>query len=647
MTHQNDQRHPNPRNSQRGDYQASQRNTTRASSQRGSSRNSSAQSPRSSRRKSDAPIREWRLSQRVTELLKPRSIKTAVPQDLPRGVNGNTVLRDSIAPFIFKALSAVFCVAIAYLLISLFNTQILSANEILDKGSPRVNTVKIKAQRGTIYDRNGVVLATTVDAVNVFCHPSKVPSSDVDRLANALAEACGGTADEYKEKILTSNSEDFSYIVKLADAGVKDLIKELGIEGVDYEETVKRVYPCNEVASQLIGFINSDGEAVSGLELYYNDILAGQDGKKQIEYSSDGFPVPGGTKVLEEKIDGKDIVLSIDVEMQRKVESSLANKVEEVEGTGGTAIVMDSKTGEIYAAASWPTFDVTDLSTIEDNAATTIRGITQAFEPGSVFKAVTMLAALEEGTTQAGQVYYCPEELEVDEYVITDSHEREAQEMDTSKIMADSSNIGMSLIGKDLGWENLYNYIQKYLVTDKTGVDYPGENSGSLSSWENWSETQGMNITFGQGLTTTPIEIVRFYGALANNGYACTPHFLVSVPADENTLSYESTEIIENKQAISDLTEMLKAVVEYGTGTDAQIDGYEVAGKTGTAEVASELGGYKEGEYNISFVGYLPDTSTNFVCFVGANDVPGERKTVSAFRDIMAFAVDRYNITQN
>ncbi len=647
MTRRYDSRQSGPRNSQREDYQTSQRSTTRASSQRGSSRNSFGQTSRSRRNHDFEPLRIWAPSQSFTELLKPHSIKKATLKDLPRGVNGDTVLRDSVAPVVFKILTLIFCGFLAVLLVSLFNTQIVSASEILDKGSPRVSTVKIKAQRGTIYDRNGVVLATTVDAVNVFCHPSKVSSSDADRLANALAQECGGSAEEYKEKIITSNNEDFSYIVKLADVGVKDLIKELQIEGVDYEETVKRVYPCNEVGSQLIGFINADGEAVSGLELYYNDILSGQDGKKQIEYSSDGFPVPGGTKVLEEKIDGKDIVLSIDVEMQRKVEASLADKVEEIQGTGGTAIVMDSKTGEIYAAASWPTFDVTDLSTIKDNAATTIRGITQAFEPGSVFKAVTMLAALEEGTTQAGQVYYCPEELEVDEYVITDSHEREAQEMDTSKIMADSSNIGMSLIGKDLGWEKFYNYIQTYLVTDKTGVDYPGENSGSISSWKNWSETQGMNITFGQGLTTTPLEIVRFYGALANNGYACTPHFLVSIPADENTLSYETTEIVKNKQAISDLTEMLKAVVEYGTGTDAQLNGYKVAGKTGTAEVASDQGGYKEGEYNISFVGYLPNSSTNFVCFVGANDVPGERKTVSAFHDIMAFAVDRYNITQN
>ena len=193
----------------------------------------------------------------------------------------------------------------------------------------------------------------------------------------------------------------------------------------------------------------------------------------------------------------------------------------------------------------------------------------------------------------------------------------------------------------------MYEYIQQFQLCDKTGVDYPGEASGSIAPKNEWSTVQGYNISFGQGLTTTPIEMVRFYGALANDGVACTPHFLTDVPSESERRSYETAQITDNAGAISDLESMMQQTVERGTATDAQIKGYRVVGKTGTAEIASDTGGYKKGMYNISFIGYLPDTSTNLVCFVGATDVPGERKTVGTFRDIMAFAIDRYNITQN
>ena len=210
-----------------------------------------------------------------------------------------------------------------------------------------------------------------------------------------------------------------------------------------------------------------------------------------------------------------------------------------------------------------------------------------------------------------------------------------------------SSNVGMSLIARDLTFSKLYEAIQRYGLCNTTGVDYPGEAQGNIASSDSWSTVQGYNIAFGQGLTTTPIEMVRFYAALANNGVATTPHFLIDVPIEEENRTYDTSQITDNQQAIDDLETMMQATVDSGTGTDAQIKGYRVVGKTGTAEIASTSGGYQKGVYNISFVGYLPDSSTNFVCFVGATDVPGERKTVSAFRDIMAYAIDRYNITQD
>lgn len=522
--------------------------------------------------------------------------------------------------------------------------QVIDAENISNSGtSERTVTVDVMPRRGTIYDRNGVVLATTVDANNVYCHPHMVPDDKKDTLANALAQIFGGDAKTYREKI--DKDTNFVYLVKNADTDKAQKIKDLGIEGVDLEDTSKRIYPCGSTASQIIGILNSDGEGITGLELYYNDILGGKAGKKTTEYSKEGVPVPGSTVVESEVQNGQDIVLTIDIGLQERLETSLALRVETVEGTGGSGIVMDSSTGEIYACASIPLFNITDLSEIKEGA-TNLSGISSSYEPGSIFKPVTMLAALEAGTTKAGQVYTCPEVVYADEYTISDAHSRSETDMDTREIMAQSSNVGMSLIANDLTFKKLYEYIQRYQITENPNTDYPGSVSGYISNYQDWSDVQGYNISFGQGVSVTPMEMVRFYGALANNGYAYTPHFLLSVPTQQEQTTYEGTEIIESKQAISDLTYMMEGVVEEGTATDAQIEGYKVAGKTGTAEFASASGGYEKGVYDISFIGYLPDTSLNLVCFVGASGVPGDRKTSPAFQDIMSYAIDRYNITQ-
>lgn len=549
--------------------------------------------------------------------------------------------------------------------------QVIDAQNIQDRGTAREVTVNVDARRGTIYDRNGSILATTVEAYNVFCHPHVVSSDKVEQLAEALYEiqldeensssASSSDSDSsskkksskkarkkaikaYKEKI--TSDENFVYLYKGASEDSMQKIKDLGIDGVDFEETSKRVYPHGSTASQIIGILSTDGEALTGLELMYNDVLDGTDGSKKLEYSKEGVPVPGSETVTAEVVNGQDIVVSIDIDMQEQLEESLAVRVKEVDGKGGSAILMDSATGEIYACSSSPTFDITDLSKIKDGA-TNLSGISSAFEPGSIMKPLTMLAALEEGTVTKNSSYYCPERLTVDNFSISDSHDRAAEDMSVSTIIAESSNVGISLVAKDLTFTRLYDYIKQYQLCDATGVDYPGEASGYITSSDQWSTAQGYNIAFGQGLTTTPLAWVRFYGALANDGVACTPHFLMDVPAEGEDRAYETTQITQNTSAITDLESMMEQVVKRGTGTDAQIDGYRVVGKTGTAEIASEEGGYQKGVYDISFVGYLPDSSTNLVCFVGATEVPGERQTVQAFHDIMAFAIDHYNITQD
>lgn len=545
---------------------------------------------------------------------------------------------------------SILLVAVLILAIIVFGrlvwVQVIDAYAIEHaEGSQRMVTVDVEPRRGTIYDRNGVVLATTVDAYNLFCHPHKVQDSgQVSALVNGLVQACGGNAEDYREKI--EQNTNFVYLAKGVDEEQLNKVKDLGIDGFDYEKTSKRIYPCGSIASQLIGVVNSEGDPVSGLELYYNDILGGTPGKKTTMYSKEGVPVPGATQIEAEVVNGQDIVVSIDVELQQQVEKAVLKRTEEVDGKTGFGAVMNAETGEMLACASVPTFDITDLSEVEEGA-TNLSGISGHYEPGSVFKAVTMLAALEEGTVSVDKNYYCPSILQVGEHEITDSHEREDKDMTATTIMADSSNIGMSLIARDLTFSKFYEYLQKYQIVSDTNIDYPGAASGYLAPRDKWTEVQGYNISFGQGLEVSPIQMMRFYGLVASNGTIAQPHFLLEVPSSGEELTYTTEKVVDNDKAIDDLDTMLEAVVKDGTGTQAAIEGYRVAGKTGTAEIASPNGGYKEGVYNISFVGYLPDASTKLVCFVGATDVPGERKTVPAFHDIMEFAIDRYHITQD
>ena len=267
-----------------------------------------------------------------------------------------------------------------------------------------------------------------------------------------------------------------------------------------------------------------------------------------------------------------------------------------------------------------------------------------SFEPGSIFKTVTAAAILEEGVLAPSDRIDCPAVLYADDYAITDAHERNDEEMTFREILANSSNVGISLSAERLGFESLYEHIERYGLTKATGIDFPGESEGYSTNQSEWSLAQSYNVSFGQGISVTPLQMARFYGAIANGGVACTPHFLLSTADGAQQPQWETEQVFQNTEAIAPLTSMLQSVVSEGTGTDAQIEGFAPAGKTGTAEYATEDGGYEVGSYNISFVGFLPDSNSSLVCFVGVTEVPGDRITTPAFKDIMSFAISHYGI---
>lgn len=535
---------------------------------------------------------------------------------------------------LFLAIAFVFLARLLYL--QVFVSEDYSA----EAQTARTANIEISPRRGTIYDRNGTVLATSVDATTIYVNPYEV--TNIQGEAAQLAAILGGDISSYAAKLSTKDIS-FVYIERKADVNKAEKVKELGLDGVYFIADTKRVYPNDQIGGQVIGCVDIDGNGISGLELYYDEILKGSAGTLIVERGAYGIPIPGGVHQETPAENGQDIIISLDLGMQEYLEKRLEQGVKDIEGKGGNSVIMDASNGEILACASLPYFNPSDTSTVEEGA-TQLKSITDSFEPGSIFKAISVSAILEEGSMSPDDTLFAPSVLYADGYYISDAHDRADQTMSLRQILDKSSNVGMALATEQMGFHQLYLKIINYKLTETTGVDYPGESSGYLADYDDWSLIQSYNVSFGQGISVTPLQMVRYYGALINEGEVCTPHFLQKRLNDDEEPHYDRVQVFENTAAIATLNDMLETVVIDGTATDAAIEGYSVAGKTGTAEFADPEGGYVAGVYNISFIGFLPNSSSQLVCFVGATEVPGDRKVTGVFRDIMAYAIDRYKI---
>ena len=598
----------------------------------------------------------------------------------PAGIAGKLAIFDSNRAFwplaIFAIFAAVFFLRLVYL-------QVIVAGDYSSQAqAQRTSYLTIEPRRGTIYDRNGVVLATSVDATTIYVDPTEV--TDINMTAQLLADSLGGQASDYLEKV-TANNTRYSVIKRKADTSVGDDLqsrvtervaeaqkrenvraKDAGEQaqtvqsGIHFVTESRREYPNGQVAGQVVGAcsigVDEDKNreyyyGICGLEKQYNDVLSGTPGYYEAEYGRSGQAIPGGVHEQVDAVDGQDIVVSIDINLQRDVEEYLTNGCKDLEAASGSAVLMDGSTGEIYAAASLPLFNPADRSEVKEGAMQ-LKCVTDLFEPGSIFKSVSTMAILETGTLTPDSELFCPASITADGYTISDAHERGDATFTLREILDQSSNVGISLATEQMGFDELYNHIVKYNLHSTTGVDYPGEGEegtdalGMLAPLEQWSAVQAYNVSFGQGVSVTPLQMTRFYGAIVNSGVECVPHFLLSMPQSGYTPIYETEDVIENKDAIGDMQSMLKTVVTDGTGKLAAIDGYNVAGKTTTAEIYDEEnGGYRKNVYNLAFTGFLADSSSKLVCFVGANEVPGNRVVTPIFKDIMTSAIDRFGIT--
>ena len=541
----------------------------------------------------------------------------------------------------YRAVFALFAVLVILFVGRLFYLQVIVSDEYSAMAEEtRTISFNTTPRRGTIYDRNGVVLAVSVDATTIYANPAEV--TDAQGEAAKIAEVLGGEPEDYVGA-LTSPDTTFAYVKRQADVELAQQVKALELDGIYFIADTRREYPHGSIGGQVIGYCNVDGEGITGLELQYNDILKGTPGTYTAERGENGIPIPGGVKEETPAVDGADIMISIDIKMQDALEQALVAGLEPMGATEGSAVLMDSESGELFAICSLPYMNPANMAESEVGSDQ-VKAITQQFEPGSIFKSVTVLTALENETMKPEDELFCPSYIEADGYKVSDAHERDDETFTLREILDQSSNVGVSLVAENTGFDKFYENIIQYNLNERTGVDYPGEARGFLQDFDVWGRITGYNVSFGQGVSVTPLQMTRFYGAILNGGYEVTPHFLISLPQTGEVPEYESELVVDNVAALSDMKSMLRTVVTDGTGTRADIEGYEVCGKTSTAEIAKD-GVYLDGIYNLCFTGFIDNSSSSLVCFVGANNVYGMGQVTHIFRDIMSSAIDLYNIT--
>ncbi len=541
----------------------------------------------------------------------------------------------------------------AVLVVRLFWLHVVAAPGLQARAQEtQVYDTVVPAKRGTIYDRNGNVLAMSVDCSDVCINPKMI--SDKETVASLFAEKLGGKASDYMSVL--SKDTTYAVVMKKVDQDeANDLIASLTDEQstvIWLESRVKRVYPYGSVAGQILGMVgeDSDGNTVglTGLELQYNDVLSGKDGSMYVEHGLNGQPIAGGSYVINDAVDGQDIIISLDVNIQTVAETQLTLAVKEGNGKSGNAIVTEPKTGQILAACSLPLADLTDTDNLT-NAALNFTAVSSSYEPGSTFKILTMAIGYETGTITKDTTFTVPPTVRVGDDDVRDADSRDyTMTMTPTEIMRRSSNTGAAMVGMAIGDEKFSEGLAKFGIGSTTGIDYPGEVQGLMPTFgQNNGATSGF-VAFGQGIAIPSIQLVRAVGAIANKGTMLTPHFLVQKGSE--TVDWgEGTQVVSEQTAEDVIGDMRAVVQEEGTGAGANIKGYDVVGKTGTGEQASSEGGYEDGNFMSSFVGFANGEDASVLCYVGVYGTArhGDTAAVPYFTAIMNEALTDMSVPES
>jgi cell division protein FtsI (penicillin-binding protein 3) len=498
-----------------------------------------------------------------------------------------------------------------------FQLQVLQGEKLMRLGERQhLKEWIVLPKRGALLDRAGEPLALSMESQSVYARPHRV--QDPDKLSQRLAQILNLRPADVKQKL--TSDKPFVWIKRQVSSPEAEKIQALNPAGIGMFYEPNRHYPQGQLAGQLIGFVGRDSEGLEGLELKYNDYIRGEAGSSITERDA------LGRRVLVQGVErlrippGSDIHLTLNTSIQHIAEKELEAAILKYRAKAGVAIVMEPFTGEVLALANYPSFDPNNYSK-QSAEQRRNRAVTDSFEPGSTFKTILAAAALEEGVVGKEDLFYC----EMGKYsyagkFIHDTHPHGW--LSFSKILQVSSNIGFTKVAEKLKKDRYFKYIEKFGFGQASGIDVPGEVPGLLRRSESWSAIDLATHAFGQGISTTPMQMVMAYAAIANGGFLMRPYVTRRVVSPQGEIVLENQphvvrRVISEKSSKS-LASMLRDVTnEGGTGVMANVDGFEVAGKTGTAQKADPVhGGYAAKKRVASFIGFVPANDPRLVALV-------------------------------
>jgi cell division protein FtsI/penicillin-binding protein 2 len=511
----------------------------------------------------------------------------------------------------------------------------------------------VNSKRGKILDRNEIELATSLIEKTVYANPKLVISPDRE------AEALSGILDLDKNSIVTkleNKNFGFVYIKRQISSETAELISDLNLPGIYIQNETKRYYPQNDLAASVIGFTGLDNNGLNGIEMQYEKYLRGIDGKYIIEKDVYGNIIPGSKNNYTAPVDGGDIVLTLDSQIQYITQEKLKEVADAYNALRAIAVVMNPQTGEIYAMAGYPGFDLNNYQNFETQLYKNL-GISFTYEPGSTFKIVNISSAIDNNCVSYNQTFNLPPAIKVSDKIIKELFRTYSIKYTTGEIIKYSSNVGAVTVALSMGKKIFWESIKKYGFGEPAGIDLPGEEAGLFSNYKDWSGSTIGALAIGQSISVTPLQLVRAACVIANGGYLVMPNVVKEIRFQNGNIEIppkkEKVRIIEEITA-NEVKDMMLSCVEDGTGKRAQIEGIKICGKTGTAQKANQNGiGYTEDRSITSFLGFAPYENPQVAIIIVVDEPHGPENevwggTVAApiFKEIMNFSLKRLRVQQ-
>ena len=526
-----------------------------------------------------------------------------------------------------RILAVLLCISFIFcaLVVRLFVLQIVNGSSLQLRATHQwTRDLAIVAPRGSIYDRTGSTLAVSYTTYNVYVRAREVTSPS--RTATLLSQALELDFSTVYQKV--SNRKVSEVLIKMqVDGETAEVIYNYKLDGVYLAENSDRYYPNGNLLTQVLGFISVDNVGQTGVEAYYNDYLKGSDGYSYVQSDLQGKEIGGSLRYYYPASAGSNLTLTIDSKMQLIVEQTLEQIMEEQKAKGVAGMIMNAKTGEILALSNKPSFDLNDVPRDDLEALfdqSRVKLVTDIYEPGSTFKILTVAAALEAAVCSLDDTFYCPGYRIIDGVRIrcwrTIGHGNQT----LAEAFSNSCNCCFMDLALRLGVDRFYEYMTKFGLGVKTGIDIAGEGSGMLMAKSLVKNVDLARMGFGHAVALTPIQLLTAVAGIINGGTYNQPRILKSVSKDSETTEFESTTRTQNlvSAQTSAIVNSLLEGAENKTGKYTFVEGYNVGGKTGTAQKYSESGGIDQGKYISSFIGTYPADNPEYLVFVMV-DEPG------------------------